>query len=166
MIDTIAAALASLKQAAEASLHHPVECLVISLPEAFNVPTVAKAAMAAGFAFSPTEQPVQIIRFANAVHSGYNLGSCEGLGLEPNCDFDQSHMIFWIDYTSASLDLRAFEVSEHGVFPYRHLRFPDLGDKILGVSFEVSPPRTYLHLELSPRSTSNGYGLPEEKAQE
>lgn len=139
MTDTIAAALTSLKKAAEASIYRPVDYTVISIPQNFNVPTVRDAAVMAGFSFFPKKHAVQIIRFPKAVHISYDLGSCKGLGLPPECDMEDVHSVIWIDYTSTYLELRAIDVTEHSIIPYRHSKFPDLGDDVLGTGFAVSP---------------------------
>lgn len=139
MVETVAAALAELKKAAEISLHRPVDCTVISLPEKFDVPTIEAAAIAAGFSFMPEKQAEQILWFPAAVHIGYDLGNCTSLGLAPDCDEEDVLFMIWVDYTGTCLDLRAMEVTEHGVIPYRRSRFSDLGDDALGVGFAVSP---------------------------
>ncbi|KAI0008093.1 hypothetical protein F4779DRAFT_642234 [Xylariaceae sp. FL0662B] len=128
----IIAALETLKDEVNKILEKPIDITSVSVPHHFNeslyVAVVDVLEQEQGII-----RPWQIRRYYGAVRLAYHLSSCEGFGLNSsNCDIeDDTHLIFYIDYNDAYLELFMAEVTYFILGEVAKKRFDHLGSKNL-----------------------------------
>ncbi|RYO81934.1 hypothetical protein DL762_006866 [Monosporascus cannonballus] len=108
----------------------------ISIPQHFNRSMYNAVANVALELEPGIVVPWQIRRYYNAVRLAYHLNSCEGFSMDTStCDIeDGPHLVFFIDYNDAYLELCFADVGEFIITDVTKKTFRDIGARRLVVS--------------------------------
>ena len=126
---TFAAALNSIRNAAEIALGGKVEITAICIPEHFDFWFKTAVHDAARESSLAIHRPWQINRSLNLFRLAYELDSCERFGLKEGewCDIEDVNFVLYVDLKSKTVDLSVADVQTIGAFPELHNRIDAVG---------------------------------------